>query len=92
MPSSVMVAIRVQATPERAFDVFTREIEAWWRPSGLFDLTARGDGRLSFEGGAGGRLITTRDNGRVFEIGRIQRWAPGESRTVTLVRFRGAGE
>jgi hypothetical protein len=78
MPSSVMVAIRVRATPERAFEVFTRDIAAWWRPSGLFDLTARGDGHLSFEGGEGGRLITTLDNGRVYEIGRIQRWAPGE--------------
>lgn len=78
MTSSVMVAIRVRASPARAFEVFTREINAWWRPSGLFQLTVRGDGRLCFEGEKGGRLITTLDNGRVFEIGRIQRWAPGE--------------
>lgn len=30
-PSGVYVALRVEATPEVAFDAFTREIAAWWR-------------------------------------------------------------
>jgi hypothetical protein len=29
----VLVALRVKATPERAFDVFTEEIALWWRRS-----------------------------------------------------------
>lgn len=74
--SAVVVSLRVKATPQRAFDVFTQEIGAWWRPSGLFQLTPRGDGVLSFDGQT--RLITTLPNGKVFEIGRVEVWRPGE--------------
>jgi uncharacterized protein YndB with AHSA1/START domain len=79
MTSAVLVSLRVAASPERAFDVFTQEIGQWWRPNGLFQITPRGDGVLSFEGGAGGRLIATLPNGVVYEIGRITTWAPGET-------------
>lgn len=73
--SAVIVSLRVKASPEEAFEAFTREIGAWWRPSDLFQLTPRGDGMLSFEGDK--RLITTLESGKVFEIGRVTVWAPG---------------
>jgi uncharacterized protein YndB with AHSA1/START domain len=73
--SKVYVALRVKATPERAFAAFVDEIGAWWRPSVLFQTTPR-PGRLSFEPGEGGRLIETREGGKVFEIGRIRVWEP----------------
>ena len=76
--SAVMVAMRVPATPERAFDAFTRETALWWRPNGLFHFTPRSPGVVSFEGGAGGRFIETLPGGKVFEVGRIHVWAPGE--------------
>lgn len=76
-PSKVYVALRVPADPLRAFEAFTQEIGAWWRPSGLFQVTARGDGRLAFEPGVGGRLFTTLESGEQFEIGRISVWEPG---------------
>jgi uncharacterized protein YndB with AHSA1/START domain len=79
MTSKVYVALRVRATPERAFAAFVGEIGAWWRPSGLFQTTPR-PGVLSFEApgenGEGGRLIETRAGGKVFEIGRIGVWEP----------------
>jgi uncharacterized protein YndB with AHSA1/START domain len=79
LTSKVYVALRVKATPERAFGAFTREIGAWWRPSGLFQTTPR-PGVLSFEtpdeNGQGGRLIETRAGGKAFEIGRILVWDP----------------
>jgi uncharacterized protein YndB with AHSA1/START domain len=80
MTSKVYVALRVKAPPERAFQAFVDEIGAWWRPSPLFQTTPR-PGRLSFElakdgGGEGGRLIETREGGKVFEIGRIRVWEP----------------
>lgn len=78
MTSSVLVSLRVAAAPQRAFEVFTQEIGAWWRPSGLFQLTPRGDGELRFEGEEGGRLIAALPNGKQFEIGRISAWVPGE--------------
>jgi len=75
MTSKVYVALRVKATPERAFAVFTEEIGAWWRPNGLFQTTPRAPGRLAFEDG---RLIETLANGKVFEIGRVLAWEPPE--------------
>lgn len=81
--SAVIVSLRVKASPHEAFDVFTQEIGAWWRPNGLFQLTPRGDGELRFEPGEGGRLVTTLPNGKEFEIGRITAWWPGERLAFT---------
>ncbi len=76
MSSRVVVALRVRATPERAFAAFTQEIGTWWRPNGLFAFTPREPGVISFESGQGGRLIETRSNGKIFEIGEIRVWDP----------------
>lgn len=86
MTSKVYVALRVSATPERAFAAFVGEIGAWWRPSPLFETTPR-PGVLSFESpdvdGEGGRLIETRAGGKVFEIGKIIVWAPPDRLVFT---------
>jgi uncharacterized protein YndB with AHSA1/START domain len=74
--SKVYVALRVAATPERAFAAFVGEIGAWWRLNGLFQTTPRAPGRLAFEPGEGGRLTETLASGKVFEIGRIIVWEP----------------
>lgn len=74
MPSRVLVALRVEASPERAFDVFTQDIGRWWRPNGLFQFTAQGSGRLAFEPGPEGRLVENLPDGGSFEIGRIHVW------------------
>ena len=76
MSSRVIVALRVAASPDRAFEVFTRDIAIWWKPNLLFAFTPRAPGVLSFEPGPGGRLIETREGGKTFEIGRIETWAP----------------
>ncbi|MFM0040396.1 SRPBCC family protein [Paraburkholderia sediminicola] len=82
MSSRVQVSLRVAATPQRAFDVFAREIGRWWRPNGLFQFTPQGAGMLSFESspecGEHGRLVETQPDGSVFEIGRVTAWEPGE--------------
>jgi activator of HSP90 ATPase len=75
--SKVYVAVRVPADPLTAFEAFTREIALWWQPSRLFEVTPRGDGKLAFEPGVGGRLFTTLPDGSEFEIGRIAAWQPG---------------
>lgn len=77
MTSKVYVAVRVPADPATAFALFTEDIGAWWQPSELFQITPRGDGRLAFEPGPGGRLYTVLDDGEIFEIGRIMAWEPG---------------
>lgn len=78
MTAAVIVALRVAASPQRAFEAFTAEIGQWWVPNPLFALTPRGDGRLRFEPGEGGRLVTTLPNGKDFEVGRISVWEPGK--------------
>jgi uncharacterized protein YndB with AHSA1/START domain len=78
MTSKVFLAMRVPADPMRAFEVFTQEIALWWQPSGLFQVGLKGDGRLAFEPGVDGRLLTTFEDGSTFEIGRISVWEPGK--------------
>ncbi|HEX7947225.1 MAG TPA: SRPBCC domain-containing protein [Phenylobacterium sp.] len=79
MTSKVYVALRVKATPERAFAVFTGEIGAWWRPQGMFQTTPQPPGTLAFEDGPEGRrLIETLASGKVFQIGRVLAWEPPE--------------
>lgn len=74
MGSKVIVALRVKATPIRAFEVFTGEIGTWWRHNPFFRFTPREPGVIAF---ANGRLIETREGGKVFEIGRVSVWEPG---------------
>ena len=76
MTSRVLVALRVPASPERAFEAFTAEIGQWWRPNGLFHFTPRSPGVLSFEPGLDGRLVETLANGKAFEIGKVRAWEP----------------
>ncbi len=80
MASRVVVALRVKASPLRAFEAFTAEIGQWWKPNGLFAFTPRAPGVLSFEGAE--RLIETREGGKVFEIGRVRVWEPGQRLVV----------
>ena len=74
----VLVSLRVAATPERAFEVFTREIHLWWRDNVLFRFTPRSPGSLAFEPHEGGRFTETLANGKVFEIGIVTAWEPGK--------------
>lgn len=106
MTSRVFLALRVPATPARAFEAFTGEISRWWRPDPLFRITPQGDGELAFEPGVGGRLVTRLGTGETFEIGRISVWEPGrrlvfawrlasfspEQSTEVEVRFESVGE
>jgi len=62
MASRVVVALRVKASPLRAFEAFTAEIGQWWRPNALFAFTPRAPGVLSFDGRE--RLIETREGAR----------------------------
>ncbi len=76
MTSSVLVALRIAASPARVFEAFTQDIVLWWSPNPLFQLTPRGDGALRFEPGEGGRLVTSLPNGKALEVGRITAWEP----------------
>lgn len=80
MTSRVLVALRVPGPPARAFQVFTEEIGAWWRPHPLFGFTPRGPGRMAIEpptDDAPGRLVERQADGRRFVVGEITVWEPG---------------
>jgi len=83
MPASLSVAVRVAATPQRAFDAFTSDIGLWWRPNGLFEFTRGKSGTLMFEPGLNGWLIEAYDDGSEFEIGRITAWEPPHRLALT---------
>jgi uncharacterized protein YndB with AHSA1/START domain len=75
------VTIFVAVPPPVAFDLFTREIDLWWKRGPKFRHSGRHAGTLSFEGGAGGRLFETFTVGsepRAIEVGRILAWQPPE--------------
>ncbi len=81
MASRVLVALRVKASPQRAFEAFTAEIGQWWRPNAMFRFTPRSPGVLGFEfdtKGRGLRLTETLPNGKIFEVGLVRVWQPGE--------------
>ncbi|KQZ25776.1 SRPBCC domain-containing protein [Caulobacter sp. Root1472] len=79
MSSKVLVALRIKAAPSRVFEAFTADIGAWWRPNALFSFTPRSPGVLAFEGiGQGARLVERLPSGKVFEIGAVRIWNPGE--------------
>ena len=69
-PEFARVTTLVEVDPAEAFEVFTREIDAWWKRGPRYRV---GNGELRFEGGLGGRLVDGD-----LEIGRILVWEPGE--------------
>ncbi|ALL13010.1 SRPBCC domain-containing protein [Caulobacter henricii] len=83
MSSRVVVALRIKAPPIRVFEAFTREIATWWRPNTLFTFTPRSPGVMAFEDGEGGlRLVERLASGKVFEVGRVRAWEPGQRLVV----------
>lgn len=71
--------VHVAATPQVAFDLFTREIDAWWRRGIKFRASGREAGVLCFEGGVGGRLFetfTVDGQEQLVVVGTITAWEP----------------
>lgn len=73
----VRVQTFVRVPPDEAFDVFTGEIDAWWRRSPRFRLGTRQGSTVRFEGEAGGRLVEALDSGEEWVIGKILAWERG---------------
>jgi hypothetical protein len=73
------VSVQVGVAPADAFDVFTREIDLWWRRGPRFRLGGRRRGVLALEPCAGGRLFETFElpsGQRTVEVGRVTAWDP----------------
>ncbi len=73
------VSVLVSIPPATAFDVFTQEIDLWWRHGPKYRFGGKKVGVLHFEPGLGGRLFESFGEGplaRVVEAGRITVWNP----------------
>jgi uncharacterized protein YndB with AHSA1/START domain len=76
----------VDVSPSDAFEVFTAEVDLWWRRGPRF----RGGGatsELRFERDAQGHRLVEQSGEDVFEIGRVRAWEPGK-RLVLDYRLR----
>jgi hypothetical protein len=77
--ASVRVAITVNLEPAAAFDVFTMEIDQWYKRGRHSFADPRRAVGIRFEPGVGGRLIEVYDEstGDGRTMGRIEVWEPG---------------
>jgi uncharacterized protein YndB with AHSA1/START domain len=72
------VSVLVAVPPEIAFEVFTEEIDQWWR-TGLRYRIGKRRSVIRIEPGVGGRLFETFETAsgtRVFDTGRVTVWEP----------------
>lgn len=73
------VSVAVAVPPETAFDIFTNEIDRWWRRGPRFRHAGHRGGFIRLEPGVGGRLfesIDGEDGEHVFVVGRVRVWEP----------------
>jgi len=73
------VSVAVAVAPSRAFDIFTGDIDQWWRHGVKFRHSASRSGLLRIEPQVGGRLFESFDQDgtpHVIEVGRVHVWDP----------------
>jgi uncharacterized protein YndB with AHSA1/START domain len=73
----VRVTVSVDAPPALAFDVFTQEIDLWWRRGLKFRHFGGERALIAIEPHEGGRVFESAGaDGPVHEIGRVRVWQP----------------
>ena len=76
----LVVEFEVGVPPARAFEVWTRRCSMWWPPG----HTVSGDpAAITFESGAGGRIVERGPDGAEHDWGRVLDWEP-----PTRLRYR----
>jgi uncharacterized protein YndB with AHSA1/START domain len=106
MSHRVIASTIVASDPATTFEIFTAEVDSWWKQGPKYRPSLQGAGVLRFEPRVGGRFVESYRDGSEFVFGRIQVWepgrrlvfdffarsfAPGES-TQVEVRFEAEGE
>jgi uncharacterized protein YndB with AHSA1/START domain len=72
----VSAMVTVQVPPAVAFEVFTSEIDRWWRRGPRYRVAGRAPGTLCLEPKLGGRVFEEYGAAAVHEVGRITAWEP----------------
>jgi uncharacterized protein YndB with AHSA1/START domain len=73
------VSVAVAVPPSRAFEVFTADIDQWWRRGMKFRHSAARSSLLCIEPKVGGRLFESfeaQGTQHVIEVGRVRVWEP----------------
>ena len=73
------ISVMVEVPPSLAFEIFTDEIDRWWRRGIKFRHAGARGGLLRIEPEVGGRLFESIDGDagpQVFEVGRVRVWDP----------------
>jgi uncharacterized protein YndB with AHSA1/START domain len=76
---SARVSVAVGVPPPLAFEIFTADIDRWWRRGLKFRHSESRSGMLCIEPAVGGRLFESfeRDGAvHVLEVGRVKIWEP----------------
>jgi len=73
------VSVLVAVEPRVAFQIFTEEIDLWWRRGLKYRVAGNRRGIIHLEPGMGGRLLEsfeTASGTHVVETGRVTAWEP----------------
>jgi uncharacterized protein YndB with AHSA1/START domain len=72
-------SVEVNCDPQKAFDVFTKEIGRWWKRGTYYWIDKERGQEYRFEPRVGGRLVEVYDldTGEGAELGRVRTWEPG---------------
>lgn len=84
--ATATVSVRVAASCAVTFDLFTREIDLWWRRGPKYRHAGQRDGTIAIEPRAGGRVFERwqdDDGEQEFELGRVQVWQPPDRLVFT---------
>jgi len=87
---SARISVTVGVPPALAFEIFTEEIDRWWRRGPKFRQSRARGGFLRIAPAVGGRLCESIDGAggpHVFEVGRVRVWEPPRRLAFT---WRGA--
>ena len=82
MDDTARVSVTVRVPPPVAFEIFTHDIDRWWRRGIKFRHAGARRGFIRLEPHIGGRLFESIDGERgphVFEVGRVNVWDPPRS-------------
>jgi uncharacterized protein YndB with AHSA1/START domain len=73
------ISVTVKVPPELAFEVFTADIDRWWRRGIKYRHSGSRAGLICIEPRVGGRLFESFQEGgnaSVMEVGRVRIWEP----------------
>jgi uncharacterized protein YndB with AHSA1/START domain len=80
------VSVSVAVPPSHAFQIFTADIDRWWRHGMKFRQSASRSSLLRIEPKVGGRLFESFEaegTQHIVEVGRVRVWEPPRQLTFT---------